>query len=405
MSVSVVVIATLDTKADEVSYFKKLVEEKGYRVIVVDSGILGAPPFPPDVTGAQIAAAAGFKFEEVVAMPEGDAVDAMAAGIVHICNQLFVEGKMDAVFCVGGTMGTSIGLAAMRDLPLGVPKFVMSTVALTPFIRGDMANIDTIVMPSVADFWGLNSVTKRMLSNTAGAIAGAAGMYRRSAGEKVGAGKKIVGITTLGMHKYVPVLKPALEAKGYEVLVFHATGGGGRNFESLIKQGIITAALDLATNELTNEICGGSYLSGSDRLENAGIMGIPQVVGTGAYEAFGWVWGPETLPPKYKRRKTLKHSQLNTAVRASRKEMITHAEMMAAKLNKAKGPVAVVIPMGGSSIRDVANGIWPDPQARKLHLKALRAALNPNIPVTALDVHINDQAYAEEVLRAFESLT
>jgi uncharacterized protein (UPF0261 family) len=408
MPVSIAVIATLDTKWEETAYFKQIVEEKGHTVVLVDTGILSdSPQLQPDFTRKQVAEAAGEVIESIIELgDEREAMERMGLGASQIVTELYFSGRVHGVFALGGTMGTSLGLAAMKDLPLGVPKFILSTIALTPLIRPERVSGDVTLIPSVVDLWGLDSVTKRMLENSAGAIVGAAEAFRSRKEERLGAGKAVVGVTTLGTSvcRYLPRIKPILEKKGYEVLVFHTIGSGGRSLELAIKQGLIGGVLDLATNELTNEVSGGSYIAGPERLETAGKLNIPQVVSVGGLEALGWGGPPETLPSKFKRRKKQRHSKFTFAVKASHEEMTAVGELIARKLSQAVGPAIVVIPMRGFSERDKPGGVFYSPEGRKRFTKALKRRLKPNVKVIELDVHINDQAFSEEVAKIFESI-
>jgi uncharacterized protein (UPF0261 family) len=407
MGASIVVISCLDTKGDETAYFKELVEKRGHRVIVIDAGILFEPQFQPDITREQVAEAAGTSIGRLVELDnEREAIEIMGRGVSRIVSELHSSGRLDGIFALGGTMGTSLGLSAMNELPLGLPKVILSTVALTPFIRPDLVRNDITLMPSVVDLSGLNVVTRRMLENSAGAVVGAVEMSKSSSERESTPGKTVIGITTLGtaVCRYLAWLKPILEKMGYEVLVFHTIGTGGRSFEYALRQGLIDGALDLGTNELMNEVCGGSYLAGSDRLETAGRMGIPQVVSVGGLEAFGWGGPFETLPERFKDRKIQRHSKLTFGVKASNDEMAAVGRLMAEKLNKAMGPTAVVIPMGGFSEREKPGGPFHSPEGREYFARALRDHLDPKVQVISLDMHINDRSFSEEVVKIFGAM-
>jgi uncharacterized protein (UPF0261 family) len=408
MPVSIVVIATLDTKWEETAYFKRIVEEKGHRVFLVDTGILSdSPRLQADFTRRQVAEAAGENIESIVELhDEREALEKLGLGASRIVAELYSSGRVQGVFALGGTMGTSLGLAAMKDLPLGVPKFILSTIALSPLIRPERVSGDVTLIPSVVDLWGLDSITKRMLENSAGAVVGAAEAFRSTKRESLGGGKEVVGVTTLGTSvcRYLPKIKPILEKNGYEVLVFHTIGSGGRSLELALKQGLINGVLDLATNELTNEVSGGSYIAGPDRLETAGKLNIPQVVSVGGIEAFGWGGPPETLPSKFRRRKKQRHSKFTFAVKASNEEMTAVGELIAGKLSQAVGPAIVVIPTRGFSERDKPGAVFYSPEGRERFTKALKGRLKPNVKVIELDVHINDRAFSEEVAKIFDAL-
>jgi uncharacterized protein (UPF0261 family) len=407
MSLVIAIVGTLDTKGEEIAYLRRLIEERGHRSIVIDCGILGKSSYQVDVGPDEVARAAGETLEKIrILGSEAKAVERMAAGVTRIVSELHRGGKVDGILALGGTMGTFLGLSAMKALPIGVPKVMLSTVALTPFIQPEMAPGDLVLISTIVDFWGLNSVTKRLLEHAAGVVVGAAEVYQAHKKEKLGEGKELVAITTMGTSvcKYVTWLKPALEKQGYEVLVFHTIGVGGRFLEQVIAQNWISGVLDLATNELINEICGGSYIAGPDRLETAGKMGIPQVISVGGFEAFGWGKGMDTLPSQFRDRKIQLHSKLTFAVKASKEEMAMGAKLMAEKLNKSRGPTVVILPMRGFSERDKEGGVFYDPEGREVFREALKAHLNPKIKVIDLDLHINDQSFAEQALSIFNTM-
>ncbi len=406
MSLSIVIIGTLDTKGEELTYFKQLIEQKNHRAIIIDCSILGDSPFQADITREQVAEASGENVDTIKALgDEAKAVEKMATGVAKIVLDLYGSGKLDGIFALGGTMGTFLGLSAMKELPLGIPKIMLSTVALTSFIRPDMASPDLILMSPITDFCGLNTILKRVLENAAGMMTGATMAFRGSENVKFGAGQ-IIGVTTMGtaVCRYLHWLKPLLEKKGYEVLVFHTIGVGGRYLEQVVRQGWINGVLDLATNELINEVCGGSYQAGPERLETAGRIGIPQLISVGGIEAFGWGGGIETLPALYKRRTLQMHSKLTFAVKASEEEMFAAGKLMAQKLNKALGPRVVVIPSRGFSERDKPGGVFYDPEGRKAFCEALRTHIESSVKVIELDSHINDYLFTKEVVKIFDTM-
>jgi uncharacterized protein (UPF0261 family) len=295
----------------------------------------------------------------------------------------------------------------MKALPLEVPKVMLSTVAVTPFIKPEMAPGDVILISAIVDLWGLNSLVRGLLENAAGVTIGAAEASRAWSVRKSILRKKPVGVTTMGtaVCRYLPYVKPLLEQAGYEVLVFHTIGTGGRFLEQLLSQDWLSGVMDLATNELVNEICGGSYIAGPERLETAGRKGIPQLVSVGGCEAFGWGRGMETLPEHFKSRTIQLHSKLTFAVKATKEEMAATANLMAEKLNRSAGPVTVVLPMRGFSERDGEGKVFYDPEGRCVFRDALRARLRPEISLKELDRHINDEAFSKEAVKLFLNMT
>lgn len=400
MSKTIAIVGTLDTKEAEIGYVKELIEKRGHKTLVIDGGILGQPSFQPDISHEDVAEAAGTTLKEVIAFGhEGRAIATMAEGAAKIVQRLHSEGRLNGIVALGGTMGTSLGLAAMRDLPVGVPKLMVSTIAFTPFVTMDVVGKDQMMLQPAADIWGLNVITKSALEFAAGAITGMVEMHRDLVREK-----QLIGVTTRGICKYLNWIKPLLEQRGYEVAVFHAVGLGGRTFESLIMRGLFSAVLDLTTAEVIEELCGGVCSAGADRLEAAGKMGIPQIVAPGCMEYWDLTGAAETLPPQFKNRNIHQHNPLVLCVKATVEEMITAAKTMADKLNKAEGPVMIVIPLKGWDELDKLGGPFYDPEGREAFIKALKSNIKPDIKILELDVHINDRKFAEAIMSIFDEV-
>ncbi len=408
MSLTIVIVGTLDTKAEEIAYFREQIERRGHRAILVDCSILGTSHVNADISKDEVALAAGNTIEAIRNLgDEARALERMAIGVAKIVRDLHSSGSLDGIFALGGSMGTFLGLSAMKALPLEVPKVMLSTVAVTPFIRPEMAPGDVILISAIVDLWGLNSLVRGLLENAAGVTVAAAEASRAWSLRKSTLRKKPVGVTTMGtaVCRYLPHVKPLLEQAGYEVLVFHTIGTGGRFLEQLVSQDWLSGVMDLATNELVNEICGGSYIAGPERLETAGRKGIPQLVSVGGCEAFGWGRGMETLPEHFKSRTIQLHSKITFAVKATKEEMAATANLMAEKLNRSKGPVTVALPMRGFSERDEEGKVFYDPEGRRAFRDTLRSHLKPEILLKELDQHINDEAFSREAVRLFLSMT
>jgi uncharacterized protein (UPF0261 family) len=395
----IAIVGTLDTKFEEMGLIQAFVQKKGHDPVVIDAGIMGTIPLTPQISRDMVAKAAGMSLQEVQSLgDEGRAIAIMAEGASRIVRDLYETGKIDAIISVGGSMGTSLGLAIMRELPVGLPKLMVSTIAFTPLVTGDIVAKDQVMMQTPVDLWGLNVINRNTLQAAAAAIVGMAEAVSRIVPEK-----PMVGVTTRGIMRYLNWIKPALEARGYEVVVTHCIGTvGGGTFETLVRQGLFSAVLDLCTGEVLEELNRGSLRAGPTRLEGAGDMGIPQIVAPGCMEYWHWPGSVETIPSW---RKSHYHNPLVLCVKATLEEMVKGAEVMAEMLNRAKGPVSVFYPCKGFDDFDKEiGGVFYDPEGHATFLEVLRRKLNPTIDIVELDMHINDQAFAESVLTTFDRL-
>jgi uncharacterized protein (UPF0261 family) len=401
----IVIVGTLDTKGDKIAYLKQQIEAMGGKTLVIDCGVLDEPFFKADILREEVAEAAGRRLSDLRSLgSEAEAIKIMAQGTSKIVAELYTSGKLGGLLGVGGTMGTSLFLSVANVLPIGVPKAIFSTTAFSPFLRPGIVPPDLIVIPAVSDIWGINSLTKRTLENAAGTILGATQAYRGGEGLK---GKNFIGITTVGTSalKYIIWLKPALEKQGYEVAAFHIGGGQGWTFEWLIRQGLIKGALDLCTYDLCpDNIAKYGFLSTGGRLEAASEQGIPQVIAPGGICELAWPRPFDALPARFKRRINHQHNELAWAVERSLNEVAQTAELMAVKLNKGRGPRVVVVPKQGFYGWDRPGDVLYNPKKTKVFTQALKAKLSPEVTVVELDLHINDQAFAEEVARIFSSM-
>ncbi len=401
MAKTIGIVGTLDTKEEEIKYLKELIEKIGHKTLVIDVGVLGEPQLQPDIDHREVARAGGATLEELANQgDEGKAIAVMAEGAGKIARELYSSGKIDGVVSIGGTMGTSVGVAVMNALPLMTPKLMVSIIAFTPYLSAG-ASMDLTVMPAIADIFGLNHVTKQVLHNAAGAIAGMVENY-----EKVEAPKKpVAAITGLGtIAKSVSRAKSLLEEKGYEVMVFSASGPGSRAFENLIEEGAIGGALDLSTHDLICHFCDGDCDPGQTRLEAAGKKGIPQVVAPGNIDFFGWPRSAEALPPQRASRPMHRHNPLVLQVRTGKEELAAIGEMMAQKLNRAVGPTAMLIPTRGFSPSSAPGSAFYDPECDKAFVAALRRHLKPEIEVIELDMNINDPEFVEQAVTILDGM-
>ncbi len=388
---SVVLLGTLDTKGPEYEFLRERVREGGCDVVVVDAGVMSDSP-AADVTADEVAAAAGVDRAALVAAHDrGPAVAAMTRGAVEVTRRLYAEGRLHGVLGIGGSGGSSIAAAAMQALPVGVPKLIVSTMA-SGDTRPYVGTSDIAMMYSVVDIAGINGLSEKILTNAAAAIAGMAkatdGFVSRIAR------KPLIGATMFGVTTpCVTTARERLEALGYEVLVFHATGAGGQSMEALMKAGFITGALDATTTELVDELVGGVLSAGPDRLEMAGSLGIPQVVSLGALDMCNF--GPrETVPAQFNDRNLYVHNATVTLMRTTEEECAELGRIIARKLNLAKGPLTVFIPLGGVSMIATPGGPFHDAAADAALIRELKAGLRPDVEVVEMAADINDPAFA-----------
>ncbi len=388
----VAILGTLDTKGAEFKYLKEKVEEFGCKTIVIDAGILDPPYFEPDIKRDEVAMAAGVDLNSLLEKRDrGESVTTMATGASIIVKRLYDEGKIDGIVSLGGSAGTSIATAAMKKLPAGFPKVMVSTLA-SGDTRPYVGTKDITMMYSIVDISGLNRLSKQIIANAAGAICGMVKAKLQTENEKPVIGATMFGVTT----PCVTRVREILEQNGYEVLVFHATGTGGQAMESLIEDGIITAVADITTTEWVDELCGGVLSAGPHRLEAAAKKGIPQVVCPGALDMCNF--GPiDTVPECYKNRKLYKHNPTVTLMRTTPEESKKLGEIIGKKVSQAKGPTAVIIPKKGVSAIDAAGKPFYDPDADKALFEALKENVKPPVELIELDLHINDPEYAEFV--------
>jgi uncharacterized protein (UPF0261 family) len=405
----IAIIGTLDTKGDQVKYIKKRIEGEGQKTCIIDFSVVGDPPFRPTYDRHQVAHAAGMSIEGILAMNNRRAgLEKMGEGASAILKGLHSKGKLGGVLAVGGSQGTTVSLQILKTVPLGVPKLLLTTIAYSPVIIPDITGgNDLMMLPWVAGLWGLNSLSKQSLETAAAAISGATRAYI----QRQVSTKRVVGVSSLGgaVNRYMDELKPALEDRGYEVAVFHVLGMPGRMFERAISDGLIAVSLDLSAGvEILNEITGGVYTSGKYRLEAAGKMGIPQIVSPGAIEAFHW-GNDRPFPPKYERRVYFWHTSLHRTIRSTAREMSAVGTVMAEKLNRAKGPTSVVLPLQGMGPMP---RYFSNPEMDKELLKgwagfrrSIKKALNRGVRYIELDVTFNDPLYTKTVLELFDEMT
>ncbi len=416
---TVVLVGTVDTKGEEYAWLRERLVEAGCDVLTVDVGTLGpdraggdgaggdgAGGDRADVTAAEVARAAWVDLGPLrQARDRGAAMEAMGRGAAVVVQRLHDEGRLDAVLAVAGSGGSSVAARAMRALPVGVPKLLVSTMAsgdVSPYV----GSVDVTLMYSVVDIAGINSVSAAVLGNAAAAVAGMAERYARARREPAPAGERpVVAATMFGVTTpAVDEARAHLTDLGYEVLVFHATGSGGRAMEGLAASGLLAGVLDLTTTELADELVGGVLSAGPDRLEAAGRRGIPQVVSLGALDMVNF--GPrETVPERFAGRRLHVHNPTVTLMRTTAEECAELGATIARKLTAATGPGEVFVPRRGVSAIDVAGAPFADPDADVSLFEALTTGLaGSRVVVHDVDAAINDPGFGRSAADALHRM-
>jgi uncharacterized protein (UPF0261 family) len=397
---TIAVLATLDTKGREAHYLREQIEKLGDRALVIDTGVVGAPATQADITRQQVAAAGGVPLAKLLDNPTREvAAPVMAAGATQIVTELAASGQAHGIVAMGGTQGTTLSTRVMRALPYGFPKVMVSTMAsgnVAPWV--DIK--DLTMMFSVTDILGLNPVSRKVLANAAGAVCGMAAVeVKLEQGDKPLVGVTTVGITTQGAMKAIELL----EAAGYETIVFHAIGPGGRAMEQLMKEGVIGAVLDYSTIEVSNEMYHALLAGGPERLTVAGKLGLPQVLCPGAIEVLVFN-EPETVPTKYQDRTLIAHSPQITDVRLNKEEMAEVGREVARRLQHTQTDAVFMIPTAGYDSYAVKGEGFYDPEADAAFVAELKAGLPSNIRIIERATHIEDPAFAAEAVELLISL-
>ncbi len=383
---TIVLVGTLDTKGAEYGYLREQIRHLGAQTILIDVGTGGRPTVPADITAAQVAEAAGQRLEDLT--ERGQAVTAMSVGAAVICRGLLAQGRLDGVVALGGSGGTYIAARAMRALPLGLPKVMVSTMA-SGDIREYMGASDISMTYSVVDIAGLNPILTRLIANAAAAVVAAARVRMPDRPIRPVIAATMLGVTTPG----VTTARARLTDLGYDVVVFHANGTGGCSFEAMAASKSLAGVLDLTTTELADELAGGVFSAGPDRLDAAAQAGLPQVVSLGGLDML--VFGPlDSLPASMRGRNICVHNPAVTLVRTTPEECRKLGRIIGRKLSAARGPVAVFVPLRGLSALSVKGGPFYDPDADQALIAGLRETLRPSVEVDELDLDINDEAFA-----------
>ena len=397
---TILVIGTYDTKDDELTFLADVIHAEGGQVITMDVSVLGEPSKPTVYSKHDVAQEAGSSIAAAIASgSENHAMQIMARGATLLTARMLTEGRFDGLIILGGTMGTDLALDVCSAVRLGVPKYIVSTVAFSPLIPAERLAADTQMILWAGGLYGLNSVCKASLSQAAGAVLGATRAVQMPDPDK-----PLIGMTSLGTSalKYVIPLKPALEARGFEVAVFHATGMGGRAFESLAGQGAFACVFDLCTQELGNHVNGSNISAGADRLTNAGLNGTPQIVAPGCYDLVDVVgWQP--LPDKWSEHMKHEHNRLLTSIVLDDDERRFVARAHSTQLAKATGPVAMLLPEQGLGEWDRAGAELHNQAGLNAFLLELEQTLPSNVVAHRIDCHINDAEFADKALEVFDS--
>ena len=392
---SVYLIGTLDTKGAEIAFVRDELRSLGVDVKVVDGSCLGDPEFVADISREMVYAAAGTTLDEVRTKHDrGHAVTTAAQGASRLIRERYDAGQVSGVIGLGGSAGSTIATAAMRTLPIGVPKLMASTLA-SGQVRPYVGDKDILMLNTVVDISGINRISRLVLSEAARAMAG---MVTLRGARSANAEKPVVAATMFGVT--TPCVERArriLEEAGYEVLVFHATGTGGQAMESLIDDGLVVGVLDITTTELADELVGGILTAGPDRLTAAGRKGIPQVISVGALDMVNF-GPPDSIPSKFGDRKFYRHNPTVTLMRTTANENTALGEEIGRKASAARGPTAIVLPLQGVSAIDREGQPFDDPEARAALFDSLRLH-HGNAKLVELDRHINDPEFAEAAAR------
>jgi uncharacterized protein (UPF0261 family) len=396
---TIAVLATLDTKGREAGYLREHIEARGHRALLIDCGLVGEPATRADVSNRQVAEAGGTALDALRKRADREeSGPVMARGATAIVRDLVAKGEVHALVALGGTQGTTLSTAVMRELPYGFPKVMVSTMAsgnVAPWV----GTSDITMMYSVTDIMGLNPFMRRVLANAAGAACGMAETELPAQADKRLVAVTTVGITTQGAMTAAAVL----EAAGYETIVFHAVGTGGQAMEEMMRQGLIGAVLDFSTIEVSNEMHHALLAGGPDRLTVAGRLGLPQVLCPGAIEVLVFN-EPETVPAKYSGRRLVRHSPKITDLRLTGEEMAEVGREVARRLQATTRPAVFLIPTAGYDSYAVAGEPFSDPQADAAFVAALRAGVPESVRIVERDLHINDPAFATEAAQTLIGL-
>ncbi len=399
---NILVIGTADTKADELLYLKTEIESAGAVCTMMDVGVLGDPPFTPEVTKHDVAAAGNTTNQAIIDLGnEHEAMIEQAKGASIVAAQLAEAGKIDGMLSIGGSMATDLALDVASALPLGFPKFIVSTVAFSAIIPPERIPADLMMILWAGGLYGLNPVCEAVLRQAAGAVVGAS-----KSAQPLQQDKPLIGMSSLGSStlKYMKLIKPELEKRGFDLAVFHTTGMGGRALESLASKNQFAAVMDFSLIEVCDAVFSSPMSSGSNRLEAAGASAVPQIIAPGGVtlvDLCTWAQVPDT----FKDREIYTHNRLIACAKISPAERVQVAKVIAKKLNTAKGPTAFIMPLAGIDEWDKEGGPFEDQQGLIDFAQEIKQSLNENIELHELEAHINDQEFADLALEILDQWT
>jgi uncharacterized protein (UPF0261 family) len=392
----IAVLGTMDTKADELGHVAKEIRRLGHEPLLVDVGTFGPPGIVPDISREDVALAAGIDLAVLIARQDrGECVTAMAAAAAALVPRLAREARIHGILALGGGGGTAIGTAAMRALPIGFPKLMVSTLA-TGNTASYVGGRDIVMFPSIVDLSGLNRISRLLLSRAAGAICGMVAQQPVAESQD----RPVIVASMFGnTTACVTAARAILEEAGYEVLVFHATGAGGKTMEGLVESSMASGILDVTTTEWADELVGGILSAGRTRLDAAGEARIPAVIAPGCLDMVNF-GEPQSVPARFARRRFYQHNRQVTLMRTTPAECAELGRILAEKINAYRAPTTVLFPTRGLSVIGEPGQPFWDPDADAALLAALQRELRRDVPLVVLDLSINDPSFAKACAEA-----